>query len=40
VSLGFEPAIDWPKIDGELVRTNSFEYLDFALQFEPPGPEE
>lgn len=34
------PAIDWPKIDKELAKTNFFEYLDFALQFAPPGPEE
>ncbi len=34
------PTIDFPKIDKELVRTNFFEYLDFALQFAPPGPEE
>jgi hypothetical protein len=34
------PAIDWPKIDKELVKTNFFEYLDFALQFAPAGPEE
>jgi hypothetical protein len=34
------PAIDFPKIDKELVKTNFFEYLDFALQFAPPGPEE
>ncbi|MBL8529987.1 MAG: DUF1254 domain-containing protein, partial [Burkholderiales bacterium] len=34
------PAINWPKIDKELVKTNFFEYLDFALQFAPPGPEE
>jgi hypothetical protein len=34
------PAIDWPKIDKELVKTNFFEYLDLALQFAPPGPEE
>ena len=33
-------AIDFPKIDKELVKTNFFEYLDFALQFAPPGPEE
>jgi len=33
-------AIEWPKIDKELVKTNFFEYLDFALQFAPPGPEE
>jgi hypothetical protein len=29
------PAIDFPKIDNELVKTNFFEYLDFALQFAP-----
>ena len=34
------PAIDWPKIDKESVKTNFFEYLDFVLQFAPPGPEE
>jgi len=34
------PAIDFPKCDKELVKTNFFEYLDFALQFAPPGPEE
>jgi hypothetical protein len=34
------PAIDFPKIDKELVKENFFEYLDFALQFAPPGPEE
>jgi len=34
------PEIDFPKIDKELVKTNFFEYLDFALQFAPPGPEE
>lgn len=34
------PAIDFAKIDKELVKTNFFEYLDFALQFAPPGPEE
>lgn len=34
------PAIDWPKIDKELAKTNFFEYLDFALQFAPAGPEE
>ena len=30
----------FPKIDKELVKTNFFEYLDFALQFAPAGPEE
>ena len=34
------PPIDFPKIDGELAKTNFFEYLDFALQFAPPGPDE
>ena len=34
------PAIDFPKIDKEMVKTGFFEYLDFALQFAPPGPEE
>jgi hypothetical protein len=33
-------AIDFPKIDKDLVKSNFFEYLDFALQFAPPGPEE
>jgi len=34
------PAINFPKIDKELVKENFFEYLDFALQFAPAGPEE
>ena len=34
------PAVNFPKIDKELVKTNFFDYLDFALQFAPPGPEE
>lgn len=29
------PAVDFPKIDKELVKTNFFEYLDFCLQFAP-----
>jgi hypothetical protein len=29
------PAIDFPKIDKDLVKTNFFEYLDFALQLAP-----
>ena len=33
------PAIDFPKIDKELVKTNFFEYLDFALQFAPAAGE-
>ncbi|RIK65921.1 MAG: cell envelope protein [Planctomycetota bacterium] len=32
--------LDFPKVNQELVKTNFFEYLDFALQFAPPGPEE
>jgi len=34
------PAVDFPKIDKELVKTNFFQYLDFALQFAPAGAEE
>ena len=34
------PAINFPKITEELMKTNFFEYLDFMLQFAPPGPEE
>ena len=34
------PAVNWPKIDKELVKTDFFEYLDFVLQYAPPGPEE
>jgi hypothetical protein len=34
------PTIDFPKIDQEMMKTGFFEYLDFALQFAPPGPEE
>jgi hypothetical protein len=33
-------AIDFPKADAEMVKKNFFEYLDFALQFAPVGPEE
>jgi hypothetical protein len=29
------PTVDFPKIDKELVKTNFFDYLDFALQFAP-----
>ncbi len=29
------PAINFPKADKEMVKTNFFEYLDFALQFAP-----
>jgi hypothetical protein len=31
------PAINFPKINKELVKTNFFEYLAFALQFAPAG---
>jgi hypothetical protein len=34
------PTIEFPKSDPELVKKNFFEYLDFALQFAPAGPEE
>jgi len=34
------PAINFPKIDKELVKTNFFEYLDFVLRFAPAGAEE
>jgi hypothetical protein len=34
------PGVDFPKFDKELVKTEFFEFLDFALQFAPPGPEE
>ncbi|QDU91359.1 hypothetical protein Pla175_47810 [Pirellulimonas nuda] len=32
--------IDFPKIDKAMVKTGFFDYLDFALQFAPAGPEE
>ncbi|WP_300160339.1 DUF1254 domain-containing protein [Solidesulfovibrio sp.] len=34
------PLPAFPKIDKELVKVEFFEYLDFALQFAPAGPEE
>ena len=34
------PPVSFPKIDKQLARENFFEYLDFALQFAPAGPEE
>lgn len=34
------PAINFPKVNSELVKTNFFDYLDFSLQFAPAGPEE
>jgi hypothetical protein len=32
--------INFPKINKELAKTGFFDYLDFSLQFAPPGPEE
>ena len=32
--------VTFPKINEQLAKTNFFEYLDFALQFAPAGPEE
>ena len=34
------PAVAFPKIDKDLVKTEFFEYLDFALQFAPPADNE
>jgi len=34
------PAIDFPKIDKDMVKTGFFDYLDFALQFAPATPDE
>jgi len=34
------PGVNFPKVNKELVKTNFFEFLDFSLQFAPPGPEE
>jgi hypothetical protein len=34
------PAINFPKVNKELVKTNFFDYLNFSLQFAPAGPEE
>jgi hypothetical protein len=34
------PTVDFPKVNSELVKAHFFEYLDFLLQFAPPGPEE
>ncbi|MBV8056970.1 MAG: DUF1254 domain-containing protein [Deltaproteobacteria bacterium] len=33
-------AINFPRINDQLVKKNFFEYLDFALRFAPPGPDE
>jgi hypothetical protein len=34
------PTIRWPRADAELVKHHFFDYLDFALQFSAPQPEE
>lgn len=34
------PAITFPPVTPAMVKTNFFQYLDFALQFAPAGPEE
>lgn len=34
------PAIDFPTISKELIETNFFDYLDFALQFDRPQADE
>jgi len=34
------PAINFPKINKEMVKTGFFDYLNFSLQFCPPVPEE
>ena len=34
------PAIHFPPANADMVKTNFFQYLDFALQFAPAGPEE
>jgi hypothetical protein len=34
------PAVSFPKINEEMVKTGFFDYLGFALQFAPASPEE
>ena len=34
------PAVNFPKINAEMVKTGFFDYLGFALQFAPAGPDE
>ena len=34
------PALSFPPANSDMVKTNFFQYLDFALQFAPAGPEE
>ena len=33
-------AVDWPKVDKDLIKTEFFEYLDLSLQFAPPQENE
>lgn len=33
-------AVDFPKVNKDLVKTDFFKYLGFVLQFDPAGPEE
>jgi hypothetical protein len=34
------PAVNFPNINADMVKTGFLDYLDFALQFAPAGPEE
>jgi hypothetical protein len=34
------PVIRWPRVNADLVKHHFFDYLDFALQFSAPQPEE
>jgi hypothetical protein len=34
------PPVNFPPINAEMAKTNFFQYLEFALQFAPAGPEE
>jgi hypothetical protein len=34
------PEINFPPVNADMVKTDFFQYLDFALQFAPAGPEE
>ena len=39
-AAGSAPVLSFPKFEKDLVRTEFFEYLDFALQFAPATPDE
>jgi hypothetical protein len=39
-ALPAAPTVDFPKTDKDLMKSNFFEYLDFALQFAPAQPVE